>query len=186
VPCKTAPVSGDPLGGTVDTSDTSLGLRLADALPTGPVGREVVSLLTRVEDQAPKVGYYAAMAEAAHSLRQLRSLHSRARRFVGDALHNIVRLLRRLRALAQAAEIPAAGSGHGPSRRASASSLYAIWLFEQLVPALSPEPSLPSLLSGLLAQRGLSVARLQQARLRLSSRLAQLAELAADDRDAAA
>jgi 16S rRNA (cytosine967-C5)-methyltransferase len=160
--------------------DSVLGLRLSDALPMGMVGREVTALLARIEEQAPKLGYYAAMAEAARSLRQLRSLHSRARRFVGDALHNAVRLLRRLRHLASESAIP--GTARGGPRRVGAEVLYAIWLFEQLVPAVTVESTGPAPLAAWLAQHGLSPSRLQAARLHLGARLARLVELAPDER----
>lgn len=168
--------AGDP-GALPGTVDTLLGVRLSDALPSGTVGREVVTLLGIVEDLAGTRGYYAAMAEAGRHLRALRSLHSRARRFVGDALHNIVRLLRRLRLLALAAS----DADRSPSRRPSAAVLYSIWLYEQQVPAVDTAASLRTPLAPLLAQKGLSPQRLQAARLQLADRLARIANLPLDE-----
>lgn len=164
------------------TVDSLSGLRLADVLPSGPVGQHVVALLSRLEEQAPRVGYYAAMAEATSGLRLLRSLNSRSRRFVGDALHNIVRLLRRLRALASRAATETL-------RKPSAPQLYVIWLTEQLAGPLSgpladrvdnPDGAVPPSLGPLLSRLGLSAARLHTARRDLADRLAQLGRLDGD------
>ena len=170
-------------GASAEPVDTLLGVPVALAMPLGEVGREVVALLSCVEEQAPARGYYAAMAEAARRLRGLRSLHSRSRRFVGDALHNTVRLLRRLRGLAQAAAVDVE-SGPGAARRGrpGAALLYAVWLFEQLVPAVDSEPRIPPSLAVFLQQKGLSLPRLQAARLQRAERLSRVADLDPDAR----
>jgi 16S rRNA (cytosine967-C5)-methyltransferase len=143
-----------------------LGLSLPSALPTGPAGQHALSLLSRVEELAPQAGYYAAMAEAARLLRGARSLHSRQRRFVGDALHGAVRMLRRLRRLASL-------SATAPLRRVSATQLYLVWLAEQSTPPGAP---LPPPLPSLLAAQGIDPVALDAARQQLAQNLLRSAQ----------
>lgn len=112
------------------------------------------------------------MDQAGRTLRAARSLHSSERRFVGDALHEVVRGLRRLRAIAG-------------ERRPTAIQLYLTWLIDGLIEQSARsgdvQPSLPiSLLRG--AERaGLEVPKLIERRASLASRLAAVESLAAEN-----
>lgn len=151
---------GDEAGGRPDASD----LALAEVLPETRVGKAAIDLITTVETLAPGRGHYAAMSEATRALRQLRSLHSRQRRFVADALHHVVRLLRRLRALAAV--------GETSGKRTSATMLYVLWLFEKFVP-IGAKPS--AALAALLARFQLDAVTVQDLRDRLAATLTQIA-----------
>lgn len=161
-----------PADGRASLAPQVLGLPLVSVLPSSPAGQLALSLLSRVETLAPQAGYYAAMAEAARLLRGARSLHSRQRRFVGDALHSAVRLLRRLRRLASLAS-PSPGQRIGPLQ------LYLVWLAEQSTPESEP---LPAPLLPLLGAQGLDATALQQAR----RQLAQNFRCCTEDLDASA
>lgn len=151
-------------------ADGVFGLPLASTLPDSPAGQMALSLLSRVEELAPQAGYYAAMADAARLLRGARSLHSRQRRFVGDALHGAVRMLRRLRYLAGHAAQP-------PSRRPSPRQLYLVWLLEASTPSTD---AIPALLRSTLHAAGLDATVLQTARQQLDRTYADAARAAAD------
>jgi len=151
-----------------------LGLPIFDVLPSSPAGRLVLSLLSRVLELAPQSGFYAAMAEAARLLRGDRGLHSRQRRFVGDALHSCVRLLRRLRRLASLSANPAL-------RQPSPLQLYLVWLCEG---STTDNEAIVAPLLPLLTAQGLGATALQAARRQLAQNFrdsAQAERSAIDD-----
>lgn len=84
------------------TSQASAGaeLPLAEQLPESRTGRAAIAILDAVQQTAEQHGYFAAGEEAARRLRAARELRSPERRFLGDALADILRGLRRLRTLA--------------------------------------------------------------------------------------
>jgi 16S rRNA (cytosine967-C5)-methyltransferase len=91
------------------------------ALLRGPVMRTAIDILDAAQRAATAQGWLKAADLIALRLREARSLHSGERRAVADALHQIVRGLRRLRALCGEARAPAA-------------QLYAAHLFDMAGP----------------------------------------------------
>lgn len=149
-------------------AEGGFGVPLAATLPDSPAGQLALSLLSRVEELAPQAGYYAAMAEAARLLRGARSLHSRQRRFVGDALHGAVRMLRRLRYLAGRSALP-------PSRRPTPRQLYLVWLVENCT---TGRDAIPAALRSALTTAGLDAAALSTAGQQLDQAYADAARAA--------
>ncbi len=97
-----------PLAGAAAAADSDAagplprgaGLPISDQLPDARAGRTAITILDALQHTASEHGYFAAGEEAARKLRAARELHSTERRFVSDALADIVRGLRRLRTLA--------------------------------------------------------------------------------------
>lgn len=88
------------------------------AFADGPVRRAVVEIFDAAQRAAREQGWYRAAEGMGRRLREARQLHSSDRRQVGDALHQLVRGLRRLRVL----------SGH---RQPGALQLYLTWLLDE-------------------------------------------------------
>jgi 16S rRNA (cytosine967-C5)-methyltransferase len=86
--------------------------------PDSRAGATCIELFDALQQAAKSVGFVAAMEQAGRALRAARGLHSTERRFVGDALHGMVRGLRRLRALCG-------------ERQPTALKLYLTWLVDQ-------------------------------------------------------
>ncbi|MFO0578044.1 MAG: class I SAM-dependent methyltransferase [Polyangia bacterium] len=101
------------------------GLALAEVLPGSRVGRSAVSIFDAMQQAAAAQGWFAAAALLSQRLRAARELRSPERRFVSDALHDLVRGLRRLRHLAVLAGNQAA------AKRPGALALYLALLCDQ-------------------------------------------------------
>lgn len=139
------------------------------ALPGSRLADAVTGLLVQVETSAAQHGYFLAMERANRALRsepELVRLHSRERRFVTDALHQIVRGLRRLRKLT-------AGAG-----KATLQQVYAAWICETVGP---PDEPLPAEVTRALSRVGLSADAVQGRRAFLAERLATLETQSRDE-----
>lgn len=135
-------------------------------LPDLRAGAFCIELFDAVQHDAGQRSWIAAMDQAGRSLRGARSLHSSERRFVGDALHELVRGLRRLRAIAG-------------ERRPTATQLYLTWLIDGLTTQRAD--ALPSTLVRAAERAGLSVPALLERRARLGERLAAAASLSSEE-----
>ena len=147
-------------------------IAMADQLPDGRAGRIAITILDALQQKASEHGYFAAGEEAARRLRAARELHSTERRFVSDALADIVRGLRRLRTLAD-------------RKKMGGRALYITHLIDRHVATLAPGESglltLPKVVVHKATDLGLQVADVVQRAQAVDARLQRLPELLVEE-----
>lgn len=168
-------------------------LALADELPDGRAGRAAISIFDAMQQTASREGWFAAAGVLAQRLRGARELRSHERRFVSDALNDLVRGLRRLRHLTARAsertETKQSGSkkiahtgktaqGSRGSGGPSAHALYLAYLCE-LHGQRAGDGPLPKVLLSAAGAAGLDTRALVERMAALRSDEARLSELAA-------
>jgi 16S rRNA (cytosine(967)-C(5))-methyltransferase len=150
-----------------------MNLALAEVLPGSRVGRTAVSIFDAMQQAAAAQGWFAAAALLGQRLRAARELRSPERRFVADALHDLVRGLRRLRHLA----VPV--GNQAAARRPGALHLYLALLCDQLASGEGAEPRLPKALLSAAGAAGLDTRVLLERLAGLRRDEARLVDLAA-------
>lgn len=160
------------------------GLALADELPDGRAGRIAISIFDAMQQAASKDGWFAAAGVLAQRLRGARELRSHERRFVSDALNDLVRGLRRLRHLAarsadaQRGEAKKSAKTAPGARGPGALALYLAYLCE-LHDQGAGEVQLPKALLSTAGAAGLDTRALLERMAALRMDEARLPELAA-------
>jgi 16S rRNA (cytosine967-C5)-methyltransferase len=157
-----------------ERGESSRELELPDQLPDSRAGRMAIEILDATQQAQAKSGYFAAMEQLGRRLRAARTLHSSERRFVGDALNDMVRGLRRLRSLCG-------------GKRPTARQQYIVYLLDRQVDKVDGSLSeltaetllvqLPRVLLHKAQDAGLVVPELLSRLAALHQRQAQLAEL---------
>lgn len=151
-------------------------LPLSERLPGARAGRAAVEILDAMQQAAadPARGYTAAAEVLARELRNARALRSPERRYVSDALHDILRAQRRLRLLCG-------------RKQPEARQVYAAWLLDGWRGAEgAAEARPPKLLVQIATETGLDVPALLARSAELHRLEPLLASLPADEQVARA
>lgn len=156
-------------------------LALADELPEGRAGRTAISIFDAMQQTASREGWFAAAGVLAQRLRGARELRSHERRFVSDALNDLVRGLRRLRHLTARSSTQASGQAAGRSKSSGAPgalALYLAYLCELHAQGAGDSP-LPKALLSAAGAAGLDTRALVERMAALRADEARLPELLA-------